>query len=133
MYITFVQSAATLLLLLCSGMLTGSDIRFEAPVSKQLYDGLTGTLIPALAKGGFRAIRLEGEVTSERVETQGGVVSGLSYGAVFEMLDNGKCIALDRDSEIQELITDNYGLVKKLAKSVEYQYLLNMNYTVFTF
>ena len=49
------------------------------------------------------------------------------------MLDNGKCIALDRDSEIQELITDNYGLVKKLAKSVEYQYLLNMNYTVFTF
>lgn len=61
------------------------------------------------------------------------VIRFFESGAVFEMLDNGKCIALDRDSEIQELITDNYGLVKKLAKSVEYQYLLNMNYTVFTF
>ena len=88
------RSNAFVVAMLWYAMLTGSDIRFEAPVSKQLYDGLTGTLIPALAKGGFRAIRLEGEVTSERVETQGGVVSGLSCGAVFEMLDNGnlKCL-----------------------------------------
>ena len=75
------RSNAFVVAMLWYAMLTGSDIRFEAPVSKQLYDGLTGTLIPALAKGGFRAIRLEGKVTSERVETQGGVVSGLSCGA----------------------------------------------------
>ena len=75
------RSNAFVVAMLWYAMLTGSDIRFEAPVSKQLYDGLTGTLIPALAKGSFRAIRLEGEVTSERVETQGGVVSGLSCGA----------------------------------------------------
>ena len=49
------------------------------------------------------------------------------------MLDDGRCIALDEDQETQKLITDNYGLLKKLAKSVRYQYLLNMNYTVFDF
>ena len=52
-------------------------------------------------------------------------------GARFTMLDDGRCIALDEDRETQELITDNYELLKKLAKSVRYQYLLNMNYTVF--
>ena len=54
-------------------------------------------------------------------------------GARFTMLDDGSCIALDEDQETQTLITDNYGLMKKLAKSVHYQYLLNMNYTVFEF
>ena len=54
-------------------------------------------------------------------------------GAVFVTLDEGKCIALDRDEEKQKLITDNYGLIKKIAKSVEYQYILNMNYTRITF
>ena len=52
---------------------------------------------------------------------------------LFFMLDDGKCIALDEDREITTLITDNYELVKKLAKSVDYQYILNMNYTVFRF
>lgn len=52
-------------------------------------------------------------------------------GARFTMLDDGRCIALDEDRETQKLITDNYELLKKLAKSVRYQYLLNMNYTVF--
>lgn len=52
-------------------------------------------------------------------------------GARFTMLDDGRCIALDEDKEMQKLITDNYGLLKKLAKSVRYQYILNMNYTVF--
>ena len=54
-------------------------------------------------------------------------------GARFTMLDDGRCIALDEDQETQKLITDNYGLLKKLAKSVRYQYILNMNYTVFEF
>ena len=49
------------------------------------------------------------------------------------MLDDGRCIALDEDRETQELITDNYGLLRKLAKSVKYQYLLNMNYTEIEF
>ena len=54
-------------------------------------------------------------------------------GARFAMLDDGRCIALDEDRETQELITDNYGLLKKLAKSVRYQYVLNMNYTLLEF
>lgn len=53
--------------------------------------------------------------------------------AVFVSLDNGKCIALDRSETSGKLITDNYGLLRKLAESVEYQYILNMNYTRFTF
>ena len=53
--------------------------------------------------------------------------------AVFVELDDGKCIALDKNVVSRKLITDNYELLKKLAKSVEYQYILNMNYTRFTF
>ncbi len=49
------------------------------------------------------------------------------------MIDDGKCIALDDDRKTQELITDNYELMKKIARSVSYQYLLNMNYTVLEF
>ena len=52
--------------------------------------------------------------------------------AIFVTLDDGKCIALDKNTETQKLITDNYGLLKKIAKSVEYQYILNMNYTRIT-
>ena len=47
----------------------------------------------------------------------------------FMMLDTGECIALDEDKDVQKLTTDNYELIKRLSKSVEYQYLLNMNYT----
>lgn len=54
-------------------------------------------------------------------------------GAIFMMLDDGICIALDQVEETQKLITNNYGLLKKVAKTVEYQYVLNMNYSVFTF
>lgn len=51
----------------------------------------------------------------------------------FCMIDDGQCIALNEDSETAELITDNYGLIKKLARSVEYRYILNMNYTIIRF
>ena len=54
-------------------------------------------------------------------------------GAIFMMLDDGKCIALDDVKETQKLITGNYDLIKKLANTVEYQYLQNMNYSVLTF
>ena len=49
------------------------------------------------------------------------------------MLDDGKCIARDNVKETQKLITGNYDLIKKLANTVEYQYLQNMNYSVLTF
>ena len=53
--------------------------------------------------------------------------------AVFVAMDDGRCIALDKNEETDKLITNNYALMRKLAKSVEYQYILNMNYTRFTF
>ena len=55
------------------------------------------------------------------------------HEAIFIELDDGKCIALDKNDISRKLITDNYELLKKLAKNVEYQYILNMNYTRFTF
>ena len=54
-------------------------------------------------------------------------------GARFMMLDDGICIALDEDPEIQEQITDNYDLLKTVAKTVQYQYILEMNYSILTF
>lgn len=52
--------------------------------------------------------------------------------AIFVTLDDGKCIALDKNTETQRLLMDNYSLLKKVAKKVEYQYILNMNYTRIT-
>ena len=51
----------------------------------------------------------------------------------FFMMDNGECLAFNENEETQELITDNYTLMRKVAKSVEYQYVLNLNYTIFRF
>ncbi len=47
-------------------------------------------------------------------------------------MDDGECILLNEDDESKELAL-NYSLIRKIASSVSYQYLLNMNYTVFTF
>ena len=49
--------------------------------------------------------------------------------AVFLMIDNGRQIVFDDDMEKIEIVTDNYNLIKRLASSFEYQYILNMNYT----
>ena len=51
----------------------------------------------------------------------------------FIMMDTGRRLALDEDRESRELVTENYNLIKKLAKTVEYQYVLDMNYSVLTF
>jgi anti-sigma regulatory factor (Ser/Thr protein kinase) len=51
----------------------------------------------------------------------------------FFIMDDGKCIALNDNEETKKIITDNYGMLKRVSKSVEYQYILNMNYTVFRF
>lgn len=61
-------------------MVTGSDISFEAPVSKRLHDGLTKKLMPALEAGGSPPIGLSGPVTDEPVECAGGVGAAMSGG-----------------------------------------------------
>ena len=55
------------------------------------------------------------------------------HGAVFTMMDDGRCIALDKNVTNKTMMIDNYTLLKKLCKTCEYQYILGMNFTVFTF
>ena len=50
----------------------------------------------------------------------------------FEMLDNGACISLHESEETQTLVTNNYEVLERMAKTIEYQYILNMNYTAIT-
>ena len=47
------------------------------------------------------------------------------------MLDNGKEIPLNDDS--QDNVMDNYSFLKKIVKSYQYQYVLDMNHAVFNF
>ena len=54
-------------------------------------------------------------------------------GAKFIMLDDGECISLNDNKEQQNLIIDNYTMLKKLAKNYKYQYILNMNCTTLEF
>lgn len=54
-------------------------------------------------------------------------------GALLMIIDDGQCTFLDREEEMQDIITTNYGVLKKISKSVEYQYILNLNYTVCRF
>ena len=49
------------------------------------------------------------------------------------MIDNGKCIALDENDESREAAVNNYEFLKRISKSIEYQYVPDMNYTVVRF
>ena len=53
--------------------------------------------------------------------------------AKFTMLDDGHQIKLDASEEERKLTTNNYELIKRLAKSFEYQYILDMNYVTIEF
>ena len=78
-YLSTDSSNAFVVAMLWYAMITCSDISFETPISKMLYDGLTNRLIPALSKDG-PTIRLSGPVNPEPVYNTGGVVTGLSCG-----------------------------------------------------
>ncbi len=80
-YLCEERSNAFVIALLWYAMVAGSDICFEAPVSQQLYDGLTQKLIPAVMKDADTQISLIGPVTSDEVSGEHGVVSGMSCGA----------------------------------------------------
>ena len=52
---------------------------------------------------------------------------------LFTMLDDGACIIFDEDEEKREMITENYALLKRVSKSMQYQYVLNLNHTMLKF
>lgn len=74
------RSNAFVLAMFWYAMLTGSDIEFEKPLSKKMYDGITTKLIPALAKDGYAAIKLLGPTSEEPLQNEGAVVTGLTCG-----------------------------------------------------
>ena len=80
-YLCFERSNAFVIALLWYAMVTGSDISFEAPISRRLYNGLTEKLIPALSADGHKRIHLEGPICDEAVWHEDGVIFGLSCGA----------------------------------------------------
>ena len=68
---------------------------------------------------------------TDRVDAQV-MVKFYDGGCVFSIMDDGRCIMLNEDDASKDLVS-NYNLIKKIATSVSYQYVLEMNYTVFTF
>ena len=47
-------------------------------------------------------------------------------------MDDGRCIMLNEDDASRDIVS-NYSVIRKIADTVSYQYVLEMNYTVFTF
>ena len=52
---------------------------------------------------------------------------------LLEELDDGKALELEDSQDLQDILGNSLELVKKFAKSVEHQYILNMNYTTLRF
>ena len=53
--------------------------------------------------------------------------------ARFMILDDGARVDLDDDWDINRLSIDNYTLMQKIAATIDYQYILDMNFFVLTF
>lgn len=70
---------------------------------------------------------------NKKIHTQIYIHAAPEGSATFLMLDDGECLALNNDDEHKKRTFDNYEMLRKVAKSFEYQYLLNMNYTVIKF
>ena len=79
-YLCTERSDAFVIALFWYGMVTGSDISFEAPMSKALHDGVMNKLVPALTEDASRTIKLLGPLTSEKISCEGGVLTGMSCG-----------------------------------------------------
>ena len=54
-------------------------------------------------------------------------------GARFTILDAGERVELQDDWDINQLVIDNYRMMQKIAATIEYQYILDMNFFVLTF
>ena len=75
---------------------------------------------------------IEASQDGAEIDTQ--IIIRFSHDAAhLIIIDNGRCITLDDDPKSQAIITNNYALIKRLAKSAQHQYVLNLNYTMFEF
>lgn len=88
-------------------------------------------------KRAFRAALCVEEMAAYAKKTHGSkeveiqvMIRFLENSAILMIIDDGECIYLDKEKANQKIVTSNYGLLKKLSKTVEYQYVLDLNYTV---
>lgn len=72
------------------------------------------------------------EELDDKMETQL-IVSISSEEGMLVVLDDGKALELEDSQDLQDILGNSLALVKKFAKSVEYQNILNMNYTTLRF
>ena len=79
-YLCVERSNAFVIAFFWYACVAGSDITFEMPMSKRLYDGITSMLLPRLRDNGVEPIKLIGPVTDEKVKCENGVVTGMSGG-----------------------------------------------------
>lgn len=79
-YLCTERSNAFVVAMLWYALVAESDIIFEAPLSKRLYDGIVNRLMPELQGNGLAPIQLIGPITSEPVVCAGGVATGMSGG-----------------------------------------------------
>ena len=53
--------------------------------------------------------------------------------AIFVTIDDGRNISLDIEEDKRKLTTNNYELIRRIASTMNYQYILDLNYTTITF
>lgn len=99
----------------------GSDQGFPLRMVYRIGLSMEEMVAYAVSSQKNRKIRIQIEVLFSHNESR------------FTILDNGACIALNEDTESVQLRADNYSIVKKIADTVNYQYILDMNYSVLTF
>lgn len=56
-----------------------------------------------------------------------------SNSAIFVAIDDGRKIRLDIEEDKRKLTTNNYELIRRIASTMNYQYILDLNYTTITF
>lgn len=81
-YLCSDRTDAFVVAMLWYAMITGSDIKSEAPMSEKMVFHITRYLVPALcnSKNGYRRIKIIGPTTNQPYQNIGGVGTGMSCG-----------------------------------------------------
>ena len=109
---------------------TEASAAVEAYAKANGYDRMVGSSVALCVEemaAYAKASRNSGKVNIEIV------IHFTPQGATFLMFDDGEYLALDKYNELEKLVTDNYGLLLKVARTADYQYVTSMNHTVFYF
>ncbi len=106
-----------------NGSVTETAVTASSGIKEQLRP------IAELAPSGKDVRDLIDAITDEDPRIQITVRFSPDNEGVVIVLDDGDCIAFDKREDHQKLTADNYELIRRIAKSIEYQYMLDLNYT----